>query len=53
MHVQKHESLKEDYSNLSRNYDRVTMKSEEVIITVQEERDNKIMECEQLKTMVL
>lgn len=50
--TQQHDELKDEYTNLSSNYFQVTEKSEEVIRKLQEERDLKIVECEQLRAEV-
>lgn len=38
--------------SLAENYDRLAHKSQEIIQTLQSERDAKIIECEELKTQV-
>ena len=47
-----HQSLQLEHEILSENYDRLRHKSEEIIQTLQQERDGKILECEQLRTQV-
>ena len=47
-----HDQLKDENSELSRNYHNIVTKSEDLIIKLQQERDSKIVECEQLRTQV-
>lgn len=47
------QSLRAEFDTLSENYDRLHRKSQEIIFTLQNERDEKIVECESLKTQVL
>ena len=49
---QANQSLRAEFDTLSENYDRLHRKSQEIIFTLQNERDEKIVECESLKTQV-
>ena len=50
--MQAHQSLQLEHETLAENYDRLRHKSEEIIQTLQQERDGKILECEELRTQV-
>ena len=50
--IQSHQNLRVEYETLSENYDKLHHKSQEIIRTLQTERDGKIMECEELKAQV-
>ena len=49
---QAHNNLKLEFESLSESYDRLHHKSQEIIHTLQNERDEKIIECEELKPQV-
>ena len=44
--------MKLEFESLSESYDRLHHKSQEIIHTLQKERDDKIIECEELKPQV-
>ena len=50
--VQAHQTLRVEFETLSENYDKLHQKSQEIIHTLQKERDAKILENEELKTQV-
>lgn len=41
-----------ELKSLAESYDRLAFKSQEIIQTLQNERDSKIIECEELKAQV-
>lgn len=44
--------MKLEFEGLSKSYDSLHHKSQEIIRTLQKERDEKIIECEELKSQV-
>ena len=50
--VQALQSLQEEYATLWEHYQQLHVKSREIIATLQEERDQKIAECENLSLQV-
>lgn len=49
---QNHASVQHRYAVLSEQFDQLHAKSQEIITTLQQERDKKIVECEELKPQV-
>lgn len=45
-------ALQSEHKTLSEQYDKMKCKFEEIIGQLQQERDDKIAECEQVKTQV-
>ena len=50
--IQVLQSLQEEYATLWEQYEQLHDKSREIIATLQEERDQKIAECENLSLQV-
>ena len=50
---QAHQSLYQQYAILLEQYEQLHAKSQEIIATLQEERDQKIMECQNLRSQVI
>ena len=50
--VQALQNLQEEYSTLWQQYEQLHIKSRQIIATLQEERDQKIAECETLRSQV-
>ena len=50
--LQNHQSLQRRYAAFSEEYDQLHTKSQEIITTLQQERDKKIVECEELTAQV-
>lgn len=44
--------MRVEHDMLSENYDKLYEKSKEIIVKIQDERDSKIIECEELKNHV-
>lgn len=51
--LQRFQSLRLEHNALSDSYDRLHQKSHEIIQKLQSERDDKIIECENLKKQVM
>lgn len=44
--------MRVEHDMLSENYDKLYEKSKEIIVKIQDERDSKIIQCEELKNHV-